>query len=60
MARLEAYRCCSCDHEVEEYFNDTDERPEELDYRCEKCGGILKIYRYKNNVHRVYIQDRGI
>lgn len=60
MARLEAYRCCSCDHEVEEIFNDTDERPEELDYRCEKCGGILKRYAMKNNVHRVYIQDRGL
>ncbi len=60
MARLEAYRCCTCDSEVEEIFNDTDERPEELDYRCEKCGGVLRIFKFKRNQHRIYIQDRGL
>ncbi len=60
MARLEAYRCCTCDNEVEEIFNDTDERPEELDYPCPECGGVLKSFKFKFNQHRVYIQDRGI
>jgi DNA-directed RNA polymerase subunit RPC12/RpoP len=60
MARLEAYRCCTCYNEVEEIFNDTDERPEELDYRCEKCGGILRKFAFKFNQHRSYVMDRGI
>lgn len=57
MARLEAYRCDKCGNEVDEFFNDTEERPESLLDPCEKCGGEMRRYAFKNNPHRVRIQD---
>jgi len=58
--RLEAYFCDACGHEEEEYFNDTEERPETLENPCPKCGGKLVKRPFKANSHRVYIQDRNV
>jgi len=59
MARLVGYQCKKCKKEDEELFNDTDDRPEILDRKCDKCGGILIKNDRKQNSHRVNIFDRG-
>jgi ssDNA-binding Zn-finger/Zn-ribbon topoisomerase 1 len=58
--RLEAYRCDCCETEVEELFNDTEDRPEMLPNPCPKCGGELHRWGLKNNQHRSYVQDRSV
>jgi len=59
MARLVGYICKDCDHEEEEIFGDTEERPEELDRPCPKCGGKLVKWDWKNNCYRWNFNDRG-
>jgi len=49
MARLVNYRCEKCGRAYEEFFNDTEERPEELEEpKCE-CGGTFKKWDIKDN-----------
>lgn len=57
--RIVNYRCEDCYHEGEEWFNDTEERPDKLAENCPKCGGLMRKWDFKNNEHRVAIFDRG-
>ncbi len=61
MARLVGYRCVNpkCNHEDEEIFNDTEEKPQFLDRLCPKCGGKLEKWDQKSNCHRWNYLDRG-
>jgi len=58
MARLVGYKCEKCGEKDEELFNDTEERPEVLERKCE-CGGTLVKHDRKDNVHRWNFNDRG-
>ncbi len=47
--RLVNYRCEKCDKEYEEYFNDSEDKPEMLeDPKCE-CGGTYSKWDIKQN-----------
>ena len=47
--RLVNYRCEKCDKEYEEYFNDSEDKPEMLeDLKCE-CGGTYSKWDIKQN-----------
>lgn len=58
--RLVGYRCEDCEKEHEEYFNDTEEKPETLNRGCDRCGGKLLKYDLKTNEHRYRFLDSGI
>ena len=57
--RLVGYICESCEHKAEEYFNDSEEKPDKLDRPCPKCGGVLVKNDRKDNCHRYYFADRN-
>lgn len=57
--RMVGYKCEDCDKQYEDLFNDTEEKPEiHPTMKCE-CGGKLKKWDMKQNIHRVSIFDRG-
>ena len=56
--KLVNYTCESCDKDYEEYFQDTETPPQELEEKC-KCGGKLLINNIKRNCHRWNYMDRG-
>ena len=56
--RIVGYRCESCGEETEEYYNDTEDKPDELEDPCE-CGGKFVRWDVKANCHRWACFDRG-
>ena len=59
MARIAGYICEDCGEKDEEIFGDTEKKPDVLDRACEKCGGKLVKYDWKDNCHRWNWNDRG-
>ena len=56
--KLVNYRCVECAHDQEEIFNDSEDEPEVWVEPCQ-CGGRLEKFNFKNNEHRVFIEDRS-
>jgi len=59
MPRMVNYECEACGESDEELFNDTEDRPKELDRPCSKCGGKLVRFDWKANCQRWNWNDRG-
>lgn len=58
--KLVNFRCDRCDRDHEEIFLDTAEIPDVFEEKCEVCGGVMKKFNYKCNVHRAYVNDRSL
>jgi len=47
--KLVNYRCKDCGKDVEVFFNDSEEIPEECDEEVCECGGNLEKWNFKRN-----------
>ena len=52
MIKLVNFRCESCSHDEGEYLDSSEPIPEVFDDPCPKCGGILKLFNFKDNLGR--------